>query len=148
MNNVDPITILEKKQTKYDVKFDSNQQKAIIEAMFEFRVGDLDISINENDLCIMIIEIVGQYFKLDPMYYRVANKKGFLVEARQIAIYFVSIYTKNSLESIAKLFNRKAHATILHSIKVVKSHYATERVYKLTVENIKNLIDEKIQKSL
>ena len=57
-----------------------------------------------------------------------------LVEPRQVAQYLISMHTKNiGVERIGKMFNRN-HATVLHSIRVVKNLMETNKDFKAKVE--------------
>ena len=51
------------------------------------------------------------------------NRKQYITEARQVCIYFMRITTKLSTTEIGHAVNRD-HATVTHSIKVVRDRFA------------------------
>lgn len=66
----------------------------------------------------MISELVGSQFKVSVEAMQSRTRKKIISFPRQVAMYLARKYTKESLASIGKEFQRD-HATVLHSIKVV-----------------------------
>ena len=56
---------------------------------------------------------------------------------RQICMYMIREYTTTSLESIAKMLNKKDHTTILHGVKKIESEMNTNPDIKNKIEIIK-----------
>ncbi|MFZ7121754.1 MAG: helix-turn-helix domain-containing protein [Eubacteriaceae bacterium] len=73
-------------------------------------------------------------------------KKGKLPEARQLSLYLIKEYTDYSLSKIGNILNRD-HTTVLSSIKVINNLLDIDRKFKALVNNIKNELNETIQKS-
>ncbi len=63
-------------------------------------------------------------------------------QARQIVHYFLKKYTTFTLEDIGRQ-TKNDHCTVLHSVKVVELD-CSDRIYKLMVEEIDQLIKYKI----
>lgn len=83
-----------------------------------------------------IQEIVCGYFHLAPELLQEKTRKREIVQARQLAMYFSKTYTKASLSYIGNQIGKKDHATVLYACKAVADMMATDRKFKLEVEEI------------
>jgi chromosomal replication initiator protein len=61
------------------------------------------------------------------------SRKRVIAFPRQVAMYLGRKYTKESLESIGKTFNRN-HATVLHAVKVVSERCRHDTSVRRQVE--------------
>ena len=83
-----------------------------------------------------IRDVVCDYFSLPVDEIFTASRKREIVQARQIAMYLSKQYTKQSLASIGQVIGKRDHATVLHAIKAVSDQIATDKTYKLSVQEI------------
>lgn len=63
-----------------------------------------------------------------------------IVEARQIAMYFLRGFTNLSLKEIGAMFGGRDHTTAIHSIQTVKDLMYTDKEYRKKVEKLANQI--------
>lgn len=88
-----------------------------------------------------IQNIVCDYFKIPLDKLQSKSRKGEIVQARHLAMYFARKYTNASLASIGSQIGKRDHATVLHSCKTVKNLSETDKVFKSYVDDIKRKID-------
>ena len=69
----------------------------------------------------IIKELVCRYYQVTPRDLISKSRKQRVVLPRQVAMYMGRLYTDQSLEAIARAFNRY-HATVLYAINAVESH--------------------------
>jgi chromosomal replication initiation ATPase DnaA len=63
---------------------------------------------------------------------------------RQIAIRLCRDHTELSMDEIAKLFNRRDHASVIHSIRHVEDRMSTEPAVVAMIDELKKSITKKI----
>jgi chromosomal replication initiator protein len=93
-----------------------------------------------------IIEIVAQYFKLEPDDVTCNARFGPYIRAKHIAIYLSTVYTGLTFCKIGEYFlgmrNLKLdHSTITHAVKSVKNQYETDRFYRGRLDEIKYITE-------
>ena len=137
-----PETILQEKANKYFVYFDDNQKTAILEAMQSYAKSFQ--TENKTDKAMFIIKEIGSYFGLPEDYNKLKSRKGELIKARQIAMYFIKKHTKLSLQVIGSLFN-KDHSTVISALEKVNNYKETDKKYNIELINLKTILDEKIE---
>lgn len=90
------------------------------------------IGVNEIDLIQFIVETTSLYFKI---------KKGTSeTKAKQINHFFARVITNLSTKVIGEKIGEVSHATVLHSLKMVKYYYSTDPLYQKNIEGIKTLL--------
>jgi len=69
-----------------------------------------------------------------------------IVKARHIISYICKsiMHTNISLEYIGQKIGGKNHATILHGIRVCKNLMETDKLFRLTVESILKVVNDKV----
>lgn len=67
-----------------------------------------------------------KYYKLGPGTIHLKTRKREVVQARQMAMKFSRIYTKNSTGSIGRAIGKKDHATVLHALKTMANLIDTD----------------------
>lgn len=77
-----------------------------------------------------IIQTVSEYHKVSVADMKSQRRKSEIVQARQIAMYFLRKYTKLSLVSIGGHFGFRDHSTVLHALKKVQDLAEVEKYYK------------------
>lgn len=70
-------------------------------------------------------------------------RKRETVEARQIAISFIFENTDLSLQKIGNIFGGRNHATVIYSKNTFDDLYATDKLFKIKVDNIKSKLNFK-----
>lgn len=79
---------------------------------------------------------ISDYFNIPVEQMNLPTRKREIVEARQIAMFFAKYETGKSLAIIGVWIGDKDHATIMHSIKVVKNMISTDKQFKNQMLNI------------
>ena len=101
----------------------------------------------DNNIFNYIIDVVEMYCKIDKDYYYRKTRKPKYVRARHLVMYFTKKYTKLSLKTIARKF-QKDHTTILHGISRVTDGIKYEKIIKESVKNIEQIINTKVNAML
>ena len=83
-----------------------------------------------------IQQVVCDYFKIPEESLKENTRKREIAQARHLAMYFSKNYTKNSLAYIGNQIGKKDHSTVLYACKVVTNLLATDRKFKMQVEEI------------
>ncbi|MCF0206110.1 MAG: chromosomal replication initiator protein DnaA [Bacteroidales bacterium] len=83
-----------------------------------------------------IQKVVCNYFSMSVDVLSSKTRKREIVQARQIAMYFAKVMTKNSLAIIGSAIGNKDHATVLHACKTVNNLIETDRNFKHDLEEI------------
>jgi len=83
-----------------------------------------------------IQKVVGDYFNVPINVLISKTRKREIVQARQLAMYFSKMHTKNSLASIGLQSGNRDHATVLHACRTVNNLIDTDRQFKVYVEDI------------
>ena len=76
--------------------------------------------------CLKIISILNEFYQVNCLEF---SRKREIVAPRQIAMYYTHKLTNLTLSSIGSIFN-KNHATVLHSINVVKGLLQFDKEFK------------------
>lgn len=93
-----------------------------------------------------IASIVEEYFNLNPGDIQIKTRKREILQARQIAMYFSKILTKDCLSLIGFFLGKKDHATVLHSCKTVNNLIETDKQFKIDVDEIEKRLNNEIKK--
>lgn len=95
-----------------------------------------------------IIEDVCKYFNISKNELISKSRERRFAEPRQIAIFIIRLKFKNyQLKKIGSIFN-KDHSTILHSIKVVENQMKINLKFKMMMNEIMEIINNKILKTI
>ncbi len=84
-----------------------------------------------------IVKVVAEHFGITQEDIISKKRNSEFVIPRQICMYMIREYTTTSLESIAKMLNKKDHTTILHGVKKIESEMNTNPDIKNKIEIIK-----------
>lgn len=87
-----------------------------------------------------IIRIVSDYTNITPEDLRSKVRERNIVEARQLAMFFIYKNTPLTLKRIGMEFNRD-HSTVIHSKETVEDLYDTDKVFRKKVDDISDLIN-------
>lgn len=83
-----------------------------------------------------IRDTVCDYYNLTVEDISTRSRKLEVVQARQIAMYFSKMLTKNSLSSIGMHIGKRNHATVLHACRKVEDLIETDKYFRKDVEEI------------
>ena len=83
-----------------------------------------------------ILQVVSDYFHTDESSILSHTRKREIVQVRQVAMYFAKNLTKMSLKSIGTRLGKKDHATVLHAVNTVNNLMATDRQFKMQIEEL------------
>ncbi len=83
-----------------------------------------------------IQQVVCDHFKISGDLLQTKTRKREVVQARQLAMYFSKNYTKFSLAYIGSQIGKKDHATVLYACKAVTNLIATDKSFRMDVEDI------------
>src|SRR6056297_1574673 len=90
-----------------------------------------------------IIDIVANYYNLTRDEMLEKSRNLYLVQARQITMYFLKKYTKLSSKKIATELYLANHTTVLYGIKTIKNRIDTEKEVLNDVKKIDLIINPK-----
>lgn len=94
---------------------------------------------NDMTTPLSIINAVFDYYGIDTSLRTSKTRNREIVQARQVSMYFMRRYTKQSLACIG-LYFQKDHATIFHSIRHVNDLSDTDKYYRYDINQINNRI--------
>ncbi len=83
-----------------------------------------------------IQKTVADYFDLDVETLQSPTRKRYVVQARQLAMYFAKKCTKASLASIGSHIGNRDHATVLHACRTVNNLSETDKQFRKYVEEL------------
>ena len=83
-----------------------------------------------------IQKVVSDYFQMDVMTLQSKTRKRYIVQARQLAMFFSKKFTKASLASIGTKIGHRDHATVLHACKTVDNLAFTDKHFRKYVEDL------------
>lgn len=67
------------------------------------------------------------------------SRKREIVQARQVAMYFAKIKTKDSLTTIGTTIGKRNHATVLHACKTVQDLIDTDKSFRSSIEDLNRM---------
>lgn len=101
-------------------------------------------SFNNNvtkDLSIAFIQkTVGDYYTISEEQLKGKSRKREIVQARQVAMYFVKQFTDFSLKHIGQQFGNRDHSTVIHSCQVVSDIMDTDPEFQNNIAEVRRLI--------
>ncbi|MCQ2369509.1 MAG: chromosomal replication initiator protein DnaA [Paludibacteraceae bacterium] len=68
------------------------------------------------------------------------SRKREIVQARQVAMYFAKLKTKDSLTTIGLTIGKRNHATVLHACKTVQDLMDTDKSFRAGVEELDRML--------
>tara|TARA_B100000945_G_scaffold321277_1_gene334967 strand:+ start:100 stop:1521 length:1422 start_codon:yes stop_codon:yes gene_type:complete len=83
-----------------------------------------------------IQKVVSDYFQMDVSTLQSKTRKRYIVQARQLAMFFSKKFTKASLASIGTKIGHRDHATVLHACKTVDNLAFTDKQFRKYVEDL------------
>lgn len=89
-----------------------------------------------------IIKIVSDYFNIQENLLLAKTRKKEIVNARQVAIFFVKEFTNHSVKSIGLHFGGRDHTTVLYSINTVENLLAYDQQMIQHIRNIRQKLEQ------
>lgn len=68
------------------------------------------------------------------------TRKREIVQARQVAMYFAKLKTKDSLTTIGTTIGKRNHATVLHACKTVQDLIDTDKSFRASIEELDRML--------
>jgi len=94
----------------------------------------------ENITIDKIVSIVSKELNVKPSEIKSKSRQRAIVKARKIVIYLSRNLTPNSMPIIANYFNMKDHSAVSKSLKDTERLIKNDENFKITIENLKNKI--------
>ncbi|MBQ1276801.1 MAG: chromosomal replication initiator protein DnaA [Flavobacteriales bacterium] len=97
------------------------------------------IKMNRRELTLDYIKtVVCEMMGVEPALLESASRRGEIVRARQVAMYFAKTLTQNySLQQIGSYIAGRDHSTVIHSCKTVSNLLETDKKFKMRVDEIR-----------
>lgn len=102
-----------------------------------------DVSTHDINRADIIKEVVSQVTGITELE-RVTRKRE-TAEARQIAMFLISKYTRLTLYQIGDLFGGKDHATVVHAKRKITNLIGFEKELRSTIDRCMELIESRIK---
>ena len=151
-----PINLLKNAINQHQARIDNLQSqlnKVCSNQMFieeEIKSHKLYISQLQNSLNILllfekkltiyvIINVVFNYFKINPSEVNNVKRKRELVKARQVSMYFAEKLLLLSHEEIGKIICKRERSTVYHSIKAVHNEIETNVTFNKEIDELEKL---------
>ena len=90
-----------------------------------------------------ILEYISKYYGVEESLIRGQQRVRDAVQARQIAMYLIRSMTNISVVDIGKVFDNRAHSTVLYSIQRVEDKMKRDPAYAEKIKEIKTNISSK-----
>ena len=88
-----------------------------------------------------ILDTVCQYFGVTSDQMQSSSRKREIVQARQIAMYFASKLTEETLTTIGTTIGKRNHATVLHACKTVSDLIDTDKHFRHGIEELEQKLN-------
>jgi chromosomal replication initiator protein len=88
-----------------------------------------------------ILDTVCQYFGVTSDQMQSSSRKREIVQARQIAMYFASKLTEETLTTIGTTIGKRNHATVLHACKTVSDLIDTDKHFRHSIEELEQKLN-------
>jgi chromosomal replication initiator protein len=92
----------------------------------------------------VIKRIVCQYLGLPISTVMARGRKHYVVEARQMSMYFMRKYTRLSLNQTGLEFGGLNHATVIHGVHTVNNVLTYDKVYIRKFREVEHLIKQEL----
>ncbi|MFN8238605.1 MAG: helix-turn-helix domain-containing protein [Chitinophagales bacterium] len=113
-----------------------------------FIIKDQFIEIQQNDSSVVdtIVTTVCNYFNIKEEELKGKSRVGQLSDPRSMCYNLIHEYVRPvpSLSSIAQMFSRRDHSTIIHALRKFRNMYDTENLFRKQYHDITQIIDFKL----
>lgn len=91
-----------------------------------------------------IVRLVGEFYNLQPTYYRNKTQKHAYIRARHVAAYIIRFNSNLSLSKIGNYIGRITHASVLHAINSIKNESLVNHTLAGQLKDIQSVIYNEI----
>ncbi|MCQ2351198.1 MAG: chromosomal replication initiator protein DnaA [Paludibacteraceae bacterium] len=105
-------------------------------------IGNIVASSQKNYTVQEIRDIVCDFYGVSLESILSETRKREIVQARQVAMYFAKLKTKDSLTTIGTTIGKRNHATVLHACKTVQDLMDTDKTFRASVEELDRLLKQ------
>jgi chromosomal replication initiator protein len=92
----------------------------------------------------VIKRVVCSYLGLQQTLIISRGRKGHIVEARQMAMFFIRKFTRLSLNQTGMEFGGLNHATVIHAVQTVNNILTYDKLYTRKFKDVEHLITQKL----
>jgi chromosomal replication initiator protein len=92
----------------------------------------------------VIKRVVCSYLGLQQSLIVSRGRKGHIVEARQMAMFFIRKYTRLSLNQTGMEFGGLNHATVIHAVQTVNNILTYDKLYMRKFKDVEHLIKKEL----
>ncbi len=103
-------------------------------------IGNIVASSQKNYTVQEIRDIVCDYYGVSLESLLSETRKREIVQARQVAMYFAKLKTKDSLTTIGTTIGKRNHATVLHACKTVQDLIDTDKSFRASIEELDRML--------
>jgi chromosomal replication initiation ATPase DnaA len=90
----------------------------------------------------VIKRVICSYLGLQESLITSRGRKGYVVEARQMAMYFIRKYTRLSLKQTGLEFGGLDHSTVIHAANTVNNTLSYDKLYMRKFKDVENQIKQ------
>jgi len=103
-------------------------------------IGNIVASSQKNYSVQEIRDIVCDFYGVSLESLLSETRKREIVQARQVAMYFAKLKTKDSLTTIGTTIGKRNHATVLHACKTVQDLIDTDKSFRASIEELDRML--------
>ncbi len=103
-------------------------------------IGNIVASSQKNYTVQEIRDIVCDFYGVSLESLLSETRKREIVQARQVAMYFAKLKTKDSLTTIGTTIGKRNHATVLHACKTVQDLIDTDKSFRASIEELDRML--------
>ena len=92
----------------------------------------------------VIKRVVCSYLGLQQTLIISRGRKGHIVEARQMAMYFIRKYTRLSLKQTGMEFGGLDHSTVIHGVDTVNNTLSYDKLYMRKFKDVETKIKQEL----
>lgn len=115
-------------------------QKSINIDLAKKVIGNIVASSQKNYTVAEIRDIVCDFYGVSLDNLLSETRKREIVQARQVAMYFAKLKTKDSLSTIGTTIGKRNHATVLHACKTVQDLIDTDKSFRASIEELDRML--------
>lgn len=90
----------------------------------------------------VIRRVVCSYLGLPEMVIVSRGRKGYVVEARQMAMFFIRKFTRLSLKQTGMEFGGLDHSTVIHAVHTVNNTLSYDKLYVRKFKDVEKMIKQ------
>jgi len=88
-----------------------------------------------------IINVIELVYDVPYKLMNTKTRKREVVEARQVAMYYLKSLTIMTLREVGELFGGRDHSTVIHARQTVEDLMATDKAYRAKIEEVEAILN-------